>query len=70
MVIRHTLRNVGEDRVREGVLGFTIGTRSRTEGRDHHLARSKAPDTFCPLGPWIDTEFDASDCVIEAVRTK
>lgn len=71
VVIRHTLRNVGQDKVREGVLGFTIGNDAsvdNVEGRDHHLARSKAPDTFCPLGPWIDTEFDASDCVIEAIQ--
>lgn len=71
VVIRHTLRDVSEDRVREGVLGFTIGNDAsvgNVEGRDHHLARSKAPDTFCPLGPWIDTEFDANDCLIEAVQ--
>ena len=24
--------------------------------RDHHLARSKSHDTFCPLGPFIETE--------------
>lgn len=71
VVIKHTLRNVSENSVREGVLGFTIGNDAsveNVEGRDHHLARSKAPDTFCPLGPWIDTEFDASDCLIEAVQ--
>lgn len=71
VVIRRTLRNVSEDKVRAGVLGFTIGNDAsveNVEGRDHHLARSKAPDSFCPLGPWIDTEFDASDCLIEAVQ--
>ena len=71
VVIRRTLRNVNEETVRSGVLGFTIGNDAsveNTEGRDHHLARSKAPDTFCPLGPWIDTEFDASDCLIEAIQ--
>ena len=26
--------------------------------RDHHLARSKCSDTFCPLGPIIVTDFD------------
>ncbi len=71
VVIRHRLRNVSEANARAGVLGFTIGndvTVENVEGRDHHLARSKAPDTFCPIGPWIDTEFDASDCLIEAVQ--
>lgn len=71
VVIRRTLRDVPEERVSEGVLGFTIAndaTVENVEGRDHHLARSKAPDTFCPIGPWIDTEFEASDCVIEAIQ--
>ncbi len=71
VVIKHTLRNVSEDNVRDGILGFTIGNDAsveNVEARDHHLARSKASDTFCPLGPWIDTEFDASDCLIEAVQ--
>ncbi|HSN94718.1 MAG TPA: fumarylacetoacetate hydrolase family protein, partial [Anaerolineaceae bacterium] len=25
---------------------------------------SKSFDTFCPLGPWIETEFEASDAII------
>lgn len=71
VVIKDTMRNVSEERVRDCILGFTIGndaTVENVEGRDHHLARSKCPDTFCPLGPWIDTEFDASDCLIEAIQ--
>lgn len=71
VVIKRTLRHVNEDRAREKILGFTIGndvTVENVEGRDHHLARSKCPDSFCPLGPWIDTDFDASDCLIEAVQ--
>ena len=32
--------------------------------RDVLLARSKGFDTFCPLGPWIQTEFDPADAVI------
>lgn len=55
----------------ESVLGFTIGndvTVENVEGRDHHLARSKCSDRFCPLGPWIDTEYDASDALTEAVQ--
>ena len=27
-------------------------------------ACDKASDTFCPVGPWVDTEFDPSDAVI------
>jgi 2-keto-4-pentenoate hydratase/2-oxohepta-3-ene-1,7-dioic acid hydratase in catechol pathway len=71
VVVKKTLRNVFEDDLEDGILGFTIGndvTVENVDGRDHHLARSKCPDYFCPLGPWIDTDFDASDCVIEAVQ--
>lgn len=68
VVIRHVLRNATQLQVEEGILGFTIGndmTVENVDSRDHHLSRSKCPDNFCPLGPWIDTDFDPSDCVIE-----
>lgn len=71
VVIRSTLKNATIDQVRKAVFGFTIGndvTVGNIDGRDHHLARSKCPDSFCPIGPWIDTDFDASDCLIEAVQ--
>lgn len=71
VVLSERLRNAGEDKARRSILGFTIGndvTVENVSGRDHHLARSKCADGFCPLGPWIDTDFDASDCVIEAVQ--
>ena len=71
VVVRNIPRNANEKQVRDGILGFTIGndvTVENVEHRDHHLARSKCADGFCPIGPWIDTEFDSSDCVIEAVQ--
>jgi 2-keto-4-pentenoate hydratase/2-oxohepta-3-ene-1,7-dioic acid hydratase in catechol pathway len=71
VVLNRRLRNASEDDARAAALGFTIGndaTVENVEHRDHHLARSKCPDGFCPIGPWIDTEFDASDCLIEAVQ--
>lgn len=71
VVIKKQTRNVPIEQVGEYILGFTIGndtTVENVEGRDHHLARSKCPDNFCPIGPWIDTEFDATDCIIEAIQ--
>jgi 2-keto-4-pentenoate hydratase/2-oxohepta-3-ene-1,7-dioic acid hydratase in catechol pathway len=29
--------------------------------RDGQFARAKSFDTFCPIGPWIETELDVSD---------
>ncbi|MBI1870513.1 MAG: fumarylacetoacetate hydrolase family protein [Chlamydiae bacterium] len=71
VVIKKPLKNILENQVREGILGFTIGndvTVENVDHRDHHLARSKCPDQFCPIGPWIDTDFDPSDCLIEAIQ--
>lgn len=71
VVIKKKLRNISLDDISEKILGFTIGndvTVENVERRDHHLARSKCPDNFCPIGPWIDTDYDATDCVIEAVQ--
>ena len=46
------------------ILGYTIA--NDVTARDHQQAdgqwtRGKGYDTFCPLGPWIDTEFDPAD---------
>ncbi len=49
------------------VLGYTIAndvTARDLQRRDGQWTRSKGFDTFCPLGPWIETEYDASDRVI------
>jgi len=71
VVIKNIPHNATHQEVINGIYGFTIGndvTVENIEKRDHHLARSKCPDNFCPIGPWIDTEFDSSDCLIEAVQ--
>jgi 2-keto-4-pentenoate hydratase/2-oxohepta-3-ene-1,7-dioic acid hydratase in catechol pathway len=71
VVVKQRLRDASQQDVRGAVLGFTIAndtTVQNVDGRDHHLARSKCPDRFCPLGPWIDTEFDGDDAMVEAVQ--
>ena len=49
------------------VLGFTIGndvTARDLQWRDGQWTRAKGFDTFCPIGPWIETDFDPADAVI------
>lgn len=49
------------------VLGYTIAndvTARDLQRRDGQWTRSKGFDTFCPLGPWIDTEFNPADALI------
>jgi 2-keto-4-pentenoate hydratase/2-oxohepta-3-ene-1,7-dioic acid hydratase in catechol pathway len=46
------------------VLGFTVGndvTARDLQRRDGQWTRSKGFDTFCPLGPWIETDVDIAD---------
>lgn len=49
------------------VLGYTVAndvTARDLQFRDGQWTRGKGFDTFCPLGPWIETEFDPSDVLI------
>jgi 2-keto-4-pentenoate hydratase/2-oxohepta-3-ene-1,7-dioic acid hydratase in catechol pathway len=36
------------------------------QATDDQWARSKAFDTFCPLGPWIETEFVPDGQILES----
>ena len=67
VVIGKRLQRANIREVEDGILGYTIGndvSAENIQGWDHHLARSKGVDTFCPLGPWIDTGFNPQDKII------
>lgn len=49
------------------ILGYTIAndvTARDLQYKDGQWTRAKGFDTFCPLGPWIETEVDPSDLMI------
>jgi len=49
------------------ILGYTIAndvTARDLQQRDGQWTRAKGFDTFCPLGPWIETEFTPADALI------
>jgi len=51
----------------EYVLGYTIAndlTARDIQHKDGQWTRGKGFDTFCPLGPWIETELDPTDLLI------
>lgn len=55
------------DEVMGHVLGYTVAndvTARDLQRRDGQWTRAKGFDTFCPVGPWIDTEFDPADTLI------
>jgi 2-keto-4-pentenoate hydratase/2-oxohepta-3-ene-1,7-dioic acid hydratase in catechol pathway len=49
------------------IMGYTAGndiTARDLQKRDGQWTRAKGFDTFCAIGPWIETEFDAADRLI------
>ncbi len=59
VVIKDKIKDVSEERALEYVLGYTIGndvTARDLQQKDGQWTRSKSFDTFCPLGPWIQTD--------------
>ena len=67
VVIGETARNVPESRARRYILGFTCCndvTARDLQKKDGQWTRAKSFDTFCPLGPWIETEAPRRDCRI------
>lgn len=68
VVIGRLCRDVPEERVPEVVLGYTCAndvTARDLQRTDGQWGRAKGFDTFCPLGPWIETGLDVDDAAIE-----
>lgn len=69
VVIGQVAKNVSEQDALKYVWGFTIAndvTARDLQLTDDQWARSKGFDTFCPLGPWIETEFSPDGQMIES----
>ena len=67
VVIKKPGRWIDPEKALDYVLGYTIAndvTARDLQRRDNQWTRGKGFDTFCPLGPWIETEFDPSDALI------
>jgi len=67
VVIGKRCRNTTAEQAQDYILGYTIGndvTARDLQKVDNHWTRAKGFDTFCPFGPWIDTEFDPSDALV------
>ena len=67
VVIGKRGRHITTENARKHILGYTIGndvTARDLQKSDGQWTRAKGFDTFCPFGPWIDTEFDPADSVV------
>ena len=68
VVIGSIAKNVAVERVSEVIFGYTIAndiTARDLQKTDGQWARAKGFDTFCPLGPAIETEFDVASATLE-----
>ncbi len=67
IVIGKRGRWIVPDEAENYILGYTIAndvTARDLQRRDHQWTRAKGFDTFCPIGPWIETEFNVTDALI------
>ncbi|GAB10710.1 putative fumarylacetoacetate hydrolase family protein [Gordonia araii NBRC 100433] len=72
IVIGRPCRDVSAADARGAILGYTVAndvTARDQQKIDGQWTRAKSYDTFCPLGPWIDTDFDPSDVQIRTELT-
>jgi 2-keto-4-pentenoate hydratase/2-oxohepta-3-ene-1,7-dioic acid hydratase in catechol pathway len=70
IVIGQPVKNAPAARAAGVVLGYTVAndvSARDLQKSDGQWGRAKGFDTFCPLGPWIETSIDASDL---ALRTE
>lgn len=64
VVMGREARDVKAADADEYVLGYTCGldmTARDLQHKDGQWTRAKSFDTFCPLGPWVETDLDSGD---------
>jgi 2-keto-4-pentenoate hydratase/2-oxohepta-3-ene-1,7-dioic acid hydratase in catechol pathway len=69
LVIGKTARDVPRARWREYIAGFTCANdvSDRTlQQKDGQWVRAKGFHTYCPVGPWIETELDIDHAVVQS----
>jgi 2-keto-4-pentenoate hydratase/2-oxohepta-3-ene-1,7-dioic acid hydratase in catechol pathway len=67
VVVGRLCRDVPAERAGEVVFGYTCAndvTARDLQTRDGQWARAKGFDSFCPLGPWIETDLDPADLAL------
>jgi len=67
IVIGKRGRDISASEARTFILGYTIAndvTARDLQKSDPQWTRAKGFDTFCPLGPWIDTSVEPFDLII------
>jgi 2-keto-4-pentenoate hydratase/2-oxohepta-3-ene-1,7-dioic acid hydratase in catechol pathway len=69
VVISKICKEVPREKVNDVIFGYTLAndvTARDLQKKDGQWTRAKSFDTFCPLGPWIDTDFRPGNQTITA----
>jgi len=69
VVIKDRVRNISPASARDHILGYTCAndvTARDLQKKDGQWTRAKSFDTFCPVGPWIETDLNPDDLLIES----
>ncbi|HJQ04203.1 MAG TPA: fumarylacetoacetate hydrolase family protein [Nocardioides sp.] len=64
VVIGRICRDVPAEQATDVIHGYTVAndvTARDLQRKDVQFTRAKGFDTFCPLGPWIETDLDPND---------
>jgi 2-keto-4-pentenoate hydratase/2-oxohepta-3-ene-1,7-dioic acid hydratase in catechol pathway len=70
VVIGRVCKDVPAERVSDVIFGYTCGndvTARDLQKSDGQWARAKGFDSFCPLGPWIETDLDPADLAVRCL---
>ena len=74
VIIGRRVKRATRETALEAVYGYTVVcdvTARDLQKSDGQWSRAKGFDTFCPVGPWIETELDAKDlevsCTVDGV---
>ena len=68
VVIGRICRDVPKEKAADVIHGYTVGndvTARDLQRKDGQFTRAKGFDSFCPLGPWVETELDVSDLRVQ-----
>ncbi len=69
VVIKDQTRDIAPEEARDHILGYTCAndvTARDLQRKDGQWTRAKSFDTFCPIGPWVETELDPGDLLVES----
>jgi len=69
VVVKDRTRNISPEEAPDHILGYTCAndiTARDLQKKDGQWTRAKSFDTFCPVGPWIESDLDPGDLLIQS----